>query len=85
MDVTPLDPRDTPLCIDDDERDNHLTHVLKCFSLTVLAGPIPRRTSGHCVLRLFETVRHVTLPSLLPPFPLVGFLFSALLQKKSGL
>jgi hypothetical protein len=74
MDVTPLDPHDTPLRIDADERDNHLTHDLKCFFLTVLAGPIPGRTSGHCVLRLFETVRHVTLASLLPPFPFVGSL-----------
>ena len=29
--VTPLDPHDTPLRIDADERDNHLTHDLKCF------------------------------------------------------
>ena len=28
MDVTPPDPHDTPMRIDDDERDNQLTHHL---------------------------------------------------------
>jgi hypothetical protein len=81
----PLDPHDTPLRIDADERDNHLTHDLKCFFLTVLAGPIPGCASGYCILHVFETVRHVTPASLIPPFPSWGLFLCASSSEKSGL
>jgi len=69
MDVTPLDPHYFPSRIDDDERDNQLTHKSYYFFLIVLAGPIPRRAPGHHVIRLFETVRHTNFSPAAFPFP----------------